>query len=190
MQSQSTRRTITMDVVPQEISGSRIVPKQPIVYALQFHGEVKRTGIDGSVFETTTRSSGCTIDTRIDGNGLLGAITTTMGDNAVLESELVLTGATTFQQTGRIVLGSGSHGFTFTTIGSGHFESASAGEGRHGAAIWRIERGEGQFAGATGLIASNFVVSTSGDVIDHHLGVIYLPAAVGQPVESTRNGEE
>ncbi len=40
---------------------------------------------------------------------------------------------------------------------------------------WRIEGGEGQFAGASGLITSNFFVGGTLAVTDHHFGVILLP---------------
>ncbi len=142
MQTPSVPSTITADQRPQLSTRSQSVPNQPIVYTLQFRGEVERTGVDGSVVKTITGASSCMIDTQIDDNGVLGSITTAISDKAILVSELILTGATTFQQTGRIVFGSGVHWFRFATVGSGHFESASPGEGQHGAAIWRIERGE------------------------------------------------
>jgi hypothetical protein len=37
-----------------------------------------------------------------------------------------------------------------------------------------VDGGEGQFAGASGLITSNFFVSDSLDVTDHHYGVIFV----------------
>jgi len=40
--------------------------------------------------------------------------------------------------------------------------------------IWKVERGEGQFEGASGLITSNFFVSTTGEVTDNHFGVIFV----------------
>ena len=40
---------------------------------------------------------------------------------------------------------------------------------------WRVEGGEGQFAGASGLITSNFFVGEDLAVTDHHLGVLFLP---------------
>jgi hypothetical protein len=45
---------------------------------------------------------------------------------------------------------------------------------QQGAVTWRIDGGDGQFAGAQGLITSNFLVGPNGEVTDHHLGVIYL----------------
>jgi hypothetical protein len=40
---------------------------------------------------------------------------------------------------------------------------------------WHVDRGEGQFAGASGLITSNFFVSATGEVTDHHFGVLCVP---------------
>jgi hypothetical protein len=40
--------------------------------------------------------------------------------------------------------------------------------------MWRVEGGEGQFAGARGLITSNFFVGEAGMVTDHHVGVTFV----------------
>jgi hypothetical protein len=40
---------------------------------------------------------------------------------------------------------------------------------------WRVDGGEGRFAGATGLIASAFFVAEDLAVTDHHFGVLLLP---------------
>jgi hypothetical protein len=40
--------------------------------------------------------------------------------------------------------------------------------------IWRVEGGEGQFAGASGLITSNFTIDEAGEVTDNHFGVIFV----------------
>ena len=44
----------------------------------------------------------------------------------------------------------------------------------HGAISWRIDRGTGQFAGATGIITSNFTFSEQGEVTDYQFDVIWL----------------
>jgi len=41
--------------------------------------------------------------------------------------------------------------------------------------MWQVDSGEGQFAGASGLITSNFSVSDTGDVVDHHFGLLFRP---------------
>jgi hypothetical protein len=40
--------------------------------------------------------------------------------------------------------------------------------------IWRVEDGEGQFAGASGLITSNFTLNATGELIDNHFGLIFV----------------
>jgi hypothetical protein len=40
---------------------------------------------------------------------------------------------------------------------------------------WTVEGGDGQFAGASGLITSNFFVDEHLGVVDHHFGVLLLP---------------
>jgi hypothetical protein len=87
---------------------------------------------------------------------------------------VTFTGETSFQEVGTIAFGDG-HVLRFSTVGSGHLASGADPARRHGAAVWRVEGGEGQFAGASGLITSNFVVGEDMAVTDHHLGVIVLP---------------
>jgi hypothetical protein len=42
--------------------------------------------------------------------------------------------------------------------------------------MWRITGGAGRFAGAQGLITSNFTVGPDGLVTDDHFVRLYLPA--------------
>jgi hypothetical protein len=144
-----------------------------IVYILRFTGEARHVGIDGNVLKTATGASSCAFETWIGVDGLQGALRTMKGENAGFESELVFTGETTFQQTGTIAFGAGDHRLRFSSVGSGHLARAKESDLRHGAAIWRVDGGDGQFAGATGLIVSNFVVSDAGEITDHQVGVIF-----------------
>lgn len=147
---------------------------QPLTYALRFRGSVQRVGIDGNVLKTTTAAAGCAIQTRIGVDGIRGVLRTVVGQEASCEADLVFTGTTTFQQTGTIVFGTGGHQLRFSSIGSGHLGPTQESNHRHGAAIWRVDGGEGQFANATGLIVSNFVVSDAGEITDHQLGVVFM----------------
>jgi hypothetical protein len=47
---------------------------------------------------------------------------------------------------------------------------------QRGAVIWEVIEGRGQFAGATGLITSNFTVGSKGEVVDNHYVRLFLPA--------------
>ena len=45
---------------------------------------------------------------------------------------------------------------------------------QRGGVLWEVTGGTGQFAGATGVITSNFSVSSEGTGVDNHLAVLYL----------------
>jgi hypothetical protein len=144
-----------------------------VVYALRFQGYAQRDGIDGNILKTATKARGCTVRSVIGSEGLSGSLQPALGDEATFDSELTFTGETTFQEAGTIVFGSDGHLIRFSSVGSGHLLPAPEVDLRHGAAVWQIDGGEGQFAGAIGLIVSNFLVGDAGEITDHHFGVIY-----------------
>ena len=74
---------------------------------------------------------------------------------------------------GAIVYGSAG-GVTFDTIGRGWVGPSPTGA-MAGGVLWRITGGDGRFAGASGVIASNFTVSPAGDVVDNQYARMYLP---------------
>jgi hypothetical protein len=143
-----------------------------IIYALQFRGQATPTGENSMTASTTAYS--CNIRTTIGAEGLAGIIEQANGDSASFESEVTLTGGTGFQESGTITFGSGSDRIHFSTIGEGYLNSSVDANFKQGAITWKIDRGEGQFAGASGLITSNFTVSDTGEVVDNHFGVIFL----------------
>jgi hypothetical protein len=145
---------------------------QQLVYALRFQGFAKRVGADGNVLQSETMARGCIIDSRIGAGILSGSVVVGSGDAAVFNLELTFTGPTTFQEVGTIDFERGGHRLYISTVGSGHLGLPHKAAGRHGAAILGIVGGEGQFAGSSGLIVSNFVVSDEGELTDHHLGLI------------------
>ena len=63
----------------------------------------------------------------------------------------------------------------FSTVGSGYLAPSADPTRKQGTVMWRVEGGEGQFAGASGLITSNFFVDETFGVVDHHFGVLLLP---------------
>ncbi len=62
----------------------------------------------------------------------------------------------------------------FSTIGEGYLGASTDGSLQHGTVMWRVNGGEGPFAGASGLITSNFFVDGSGAVTDHQFGVLFV----------------
>jgi len=71
--------------------------------------------------------------------------------------------------------GKGGHRLFFRTVGQGSLGPSATPGLKQGAVTWKIDHGEGQLAGASGLITSNFCVSATGEVTDHHCGVLWVP---------------
>ncbi|MGH7914520.1 MAG: hypothetical protein ACREPW_07725, partial [Candidatus Binataceae bacterium] len=59
-------------------------------------------------------------------------------------------------------------------VGQGYLGGSADPKLKSGAVMWKIESGEGQFAGASGYITSNFTMDEAGHVTDHQFGVIYV----------------
>jgi hypothetical protein len=82
-------------------------------------------------------------------------------ERASYDTDVQMTGETTFDESGTITFGDDGS-VRVITVGEGTL-SPSAEEGvQHGSMIWRVEDGQGRFAGASGLITSNFRVQAQG----------------------------
>lgn len=145
-----------------------------ILYAMQFKGQAVPTNEAGTVLKATTTASSCTITTVVEVTGVSGSLQPTSGGQASFESQVTFTGEASFQEVGSITFGDSGHRLYFSTVGQGYIGPSADPQLKHGSVIWKVERGEGQFAGATGLITSNFFVSDSGEVADNHFGVIFV----------------
>ena len=144
-----------------------------IVFALRF------TGRGGPVPGSTTKRQARTMApsqawrTVIAGTGVAGEVEPIAGESAVLESRVERFADGSFVEDGTITYGSAGS-IAFDTVGRGHVGAAPGGRGHHGVVMWRVTRGQGGFAGAQGLITSNFTVSPDGLVTDDHLARVYL----------------
>lgn len=143
-------------------------------YAMRFTGRATPNGGDGSVLKAATTAPSSVIASSVGAGGLSGAIDPTPGGNAAFTSEVTFTGETSFQEVGTIAFGTGNL-LRFSTIGSGYLNASADPTIKHGAVLWRVEGGEGQFAGASGLITSNFFVGERLEITDHHFGVLFVP---------------
>lgn len=142
-----------------------------VEYAMQFQGSGQP--VEEKLIKAATRSPSTCIDSVVGGNGLSCEMKPIDGGEATFTSEVRLTGETSFTETGTITFGDGNS-LEFSTIGEG-FLGASPEEGlNHGIVMWRIERGTGQFDGASGLITSNFTFSAAGEVTDNQFGLIWV----------------
>ncbi len=142
-----------------------------LVYALRFTGRATPTGPDGSVLNVQATAPSAILDATIGPDGLATDLVPASGTEAVFASELTLTGETSFQEVGTIAFGTGNL-LRFATVGNGYIGPCP--DGRHGAAVWRVEMGAGQFAGARGLITAHLLLDSDFALVGHHLGVISL----------------
>jgi hypothetical protein len=142
------------------------------MYVLQFKGKVSSANEAGTILKAMTTAPSCRITTTIDPDGVTADVRPADGGRASFESEVRITGDTSFQEQGTISMEKGR--LHFSTVGQGYLGGSPDPKVRRGSVIWRIDRGEGRFLGATGLITSNFIVTDEGEVTDNHFGVLFL----------------
>ncbi len=145
-----------------------------LIYAMQFRGSAAPLSGSSSVMKVTTTASSCNLTTIAGPEGVSGKLEPVPGEQAYFESEVTLTGDTAFREAGTIRFGANGHSLKFSTVGEGYLAGSADPNLKHGTVTWRLDSGSGQFAGATGLITSNFTIGPSGEVTDNHFGVIFL----------------
>ena len=145
-----------------------------VIYAMRFEGQAEAIGPDGKGLRAASSGSSASITSVVGQDGLTGTVQPAHGGAATFESEVTMTGETSFLESGMIAFGDG-HRCRFSTVGQGHVAASAEPGTSHGAVMWQVEDGEGQFAGATGLITSNAVLDANLDLVDHQFGAIYVP---------------
>jgi hypothetical protein len=158
---------------------------QPIVYSLQFRGRM--TSVSPRVLEQRASAPSQVLTTTVDANGLAGRVQPGEGEEALLVSRLVLADDGSFDQSGTIEFAPG-HALAFRSIGAARLGRSPDAHLRHGAAVWDIERGEGQFRGAHGRITSNFFVSDTDELTDNHFGLIFVARVAGTDAPEATTG--
>lgn len=90
----------------------------------------------------------------------------------------------TFTEKGMVTFGdaAGNNRLHFSSIGLGHMDAYPCPEKPYtgGTVMWKIDKGEGFFKGATGAITSNFLIDMTkppgeGELLAYQFGVVYLP---------------
>ena len=145
-----------------------------IIYAMRFEGRAAPASPDGKILRAATSAPSSTVSSVVGADGLTGTIEAAPGGMAAFESEVTFTGEASFLESGTIAFGNG-HRLRFSTVGQGYVCPGPDCGLTQGTAMWRVESGEGQFEGATGLITSNAVLGEDLAVIDHQFGVLFLP---------------
>jgi hypothetical protein len=146
-----------------------------ILYAMQFTGQASPVNEAGTVLKAATTAPSCSITTTVGAQGVSGMVQPLAGEQAAFESTVTFMDASSFQESGSIDFGSGEHRLRFSTVGQDCLGASADAKLKHGTVMWRVEGGEGQFAGASGLITSNFFVGDGGEVTDNHFGALFVP---------------
>lgn len=146
-----------------------------IVFALEFKGSAAPVPGSETRLRATTTAPGQTLRATFKPDGVQAAIEHGGGDPARFESEVEIVGDGQFLESGSIAYGSAGR-VTFKTVGRGTLGPSPMPGVQRGAVLWEVTGGEGRFAGASGLITSNFTVGEQGEVVDDQFARIVLPA--------------
>jgi hypothetical protein len=145
-----------------------------LIYAMCFTGQATPVGSAGSVLTAATTAPSSLLSSTVGPDGLTGGLSPAQGGTATFASEVTFTSESSFQEVGTITFGAGNV-VRFSTVDSGHLGTSADPTRKHGAVMWQVNGGDGQFSGATGLITSNFFVGDDLEITDHHFGVLFLP---------------
>ena len=144
----------------------------PLVFAMQFEGHaVPVEGAPGKL-RARTFAYGKTLRTTLNPGAIESAVEQADGASATFESEVEITGEGRFVEVGSISYGTAG-ALRFRTVGQGILGPSGVDGLQLGAVIWEVIHGEGQFAGATGLITSNFTIAAEGTVVDRQFAVLF-----------------
>jgi hypothetical protein len=143
-------------------------------YAMRFVGSATPTGEVGGVLHTATTAPSAALHAVVGDDGLRVTRVVLPGGVARCVTVVVFTGNETFLESGEVRFGD-AHRLRFSTMGSGYLGPSANLAFREGAVIWRIEAGEGQFTGASGMIGATILLHEDGRLVVHHLGLVVLP---------------
>lgn len=144
-----------------------------LVFALQFRGNAGPVaGSDGKRLWARTAASSQTLRTTLDTHAVRASVEPGPG-SASFESEVEVLEDGSFREAGTIIYGGAGH-VRFRTLGRGVLGASGIDGLQRGAVIWEVEGGDGEFAGASGLITSNFSVDGAGEVLDSQFAQLFL----------------
>ena len=146
---------------------------QPLVFAMQFEGQAAPVEGSAGKLRARTFAHGQTLRTVLTPDRVESSVESAAGASATFESEVELTGEGRFVESGSISYGT-TGSVRFGTVGHGVLGPSGIDGLQRGAVIWEVTGGEGQFAGAAGLITSNFTVAADGAVVDNHVARLFL----------------
>ncbi len=130
-----------------------------ISYALRFSG--RAVELERGKLWAETRARSCVLVTVVGPAGIESRLEPVGGGEAVCRREITVHPDGSLSQTGEIDFG-GASGITF---------SAEA-----GATVCEVTGGYGSLEGARGHITSQLRLSAAGELVDDHLGVLFVEA--------------
>ena len=146
---------------------------RPISFSMQFRGHA--TWLQPGVVLARATAPSSALVTLIDDGGVHGSVEVRDGEEAHLECRLTFVDDHAFSEVGTISFGNGN-ALRFRSAAEGTLTPSIDPHLRHGANVWEVDGGVGAFRGASGRIVSNFLVSDTGDLTDHQLGLIFVAA--------------
>ena len=144
-----------------------------IVFALEFRGTGRPVEGSPNKRRASSTAPSQALSTVLGADGIRARVEPLAGEQAVLESRVERFEDGSFVEDGTITYGRAG-AITFVTVGRGAVGPSPIAGCTHGTVMWSVTGGDGLFAGARGLITSNFAVSAQGDVVDHHVARLYL----------------
>lgn len=135
----------------------------PIAFSLRLEGQAVE--LDGGRFWAETRAVPVAIDGSVRGFGGIAA------ERALCRRNLELWADGSLVQTGEISFGAGD---AVTFRARGVLGPSRDPKLRHGTAVLEVTGGRGRLVGASGFVTSNFLLSHTGELTDHHLGLLFL----------------
>jgi hypothetical protein len=142
-----------------------------VAFTMQFRGQATLLSPGVLTARATAPSGG--LLTRIDRDGVHATFASVDGEEALLERRLTFLDDSRFEELGTISFGNGN-ALRFRSLGTGSIVASADPELQQGTIASELDAGVGAFRGATGRIVSNFLVSATGDLTDHAVGVLFV----------------
>jgi hypothetical protein len=129
---------------------------KPLAFALELHGEAVE--LDRGRLWVEARARG-----NVDGIG---------DGEAVCRRDFELTDDGSLLEKGELSFGAGD---AITFSARGRLRASPDPRFRHGTAVLEVTGGRGRLAGARGFVTSNFLLSITGELTDHHQVLVFIP---------------
>lgn len=145
-----------------------------LVFALEFKGSAAPVPGSDKKLQAKTSASSQTLRSVLRAEGIQASIESAGAGSASFQSEVEIVGEGMFVESGTIQYGDAGR-VSFRTVGRGTLGPSPIAEVQRGAVMWEVTGGDGRFAGAQGLITSNFTVDAKGAVVDDQFARLYVP---------------